>query len=133
MLLCRLNVLKKSKLFPPGKIVLTFYFFAIIDKNHHILSFLFLTYRSCTCGFLLLWSNRFKVQHTERHSMKDTPLHSLSVTSGYLTYCYLSYSLNQSGHSSLTSAIKETILARKLLFTGCFVFLVPVNPKDGSV
>ncbi len=63
------------------------------------LRFLFLADKSGTrCGLLLLWHICFRVRHVV--VFRDGILHTLVVTSGYLSYCCLS---SQSAHSALTS------------------------------
>jgi len=61
-------------------------------------------------------------------------LQQISVgTSGYLSYCCLSISSNQSSHSPLTSGINKTFSPTELLFTRYFHFFRPfsVNPRYG--
>ncbi len=62
-------------------------------------------------------------------------LQTLVVTSGYLSYCYLSIISNQSVHSPLTSDINKAFSSTQLLLTGYFLFFRPVsvNPRDGCV
>ncbi len=64
---------------------------------------------------------------------RDGILHSLVVTSDYLSYCCLSIISNQSAHSSLTSDINKAFSSTQLLLTGYFLFFGPfsVNPRDG--
>ncbi len=62
-------------------------------------------------------------------------LHTLVVTSGYLSYCCLSIISNQSVHSPLTSDLNKTFSSTQLPLTGYFLFFRPfsVNPRDGCV
>lgn len=62
-------------------------------------------------------------------------LHTLVLKSGYLSYCCLPISLNQSGLSPLTSDINKAFSPREPLFTGYFPFfsLFSVNPRDFCV
>ncbi len=64
---------------------------------------------------------------------RDGILHSLVVTSGYLSYCCLSIFSNQSAHSPLTSDINKAFSSTELPLTGYFLFFGPfsVNPRDG--
>ncbi len=68
---------------------------------NYILRFLFLAYRSA-----LVWSSA-AVAHLLQGSMcctfRDGILHTLVVTSGYLSYCCLSIISNQTANSPLTS------------------------------
>ncbi len=63
---------------------------------------------------------------------RDGLLHTLVVTSGYLSYCCLSIISNQPGHSPLTSGIDKVFSPRELPLTGYFLFFGPfsVNPRD---
>ncbi len=82
-----------------------------------------------------MWSSA-AVAHLLQGSMccafRDGILHTLVVTSGYLSYCCLSIISNQSVHSPLTSDINKTFSSTQLLFTGYFLFFGPfsVNPRD---
>ncbi len=60
-------------------------------------------------------------------------LHTLVVTSDYLSYRCLSIISNQSAHSPLTSDINKAFSSTQLLLTGYFLFFEPfsVNPRDG--
>ncbi len=53
---------------------------------------------------------------------RDGILHTLVVTSGYLSYCCLSIISNQSVHSPLNSDINKAFSSTQLLFTGYFSF-----------
>ncbi len=53
---------------------------------------------------------------------RDGILHTLVVTSGYLSYCCLSVISNQSAHSPLTSDINKAFSFTQLLLTGYFLF-----------
>ncbi len=65
-------------------------------------------------------------------AFRDVVLHTLVVTSGYLSYCCLSIISNLSAHSPLTSDINKAFSSTQLLFTGYFLFFGPfsVNPRD---
>ncbi len=64
---------------------------------------------------------------------RDGILHTLVVTSDYLSYCCLSIISNQSAHSPLTSDINKAFSSTQLLLTGYFLYFGPfsVNPRDG--
>ncbi len=64
---------------------------------------------------------------------RDGILHTLVVTSVYLSYCCLSIISNQSVHSPLTSDINKAFPSTQLPLTGYFRFFGPfsVNPRDG--
>lgn len=49
----------------------------------------------------------------------DAFLLTMIVQSGYLSYCILFVSLDQSGHSSLTSVINKSFPSIEVPFTGC--------------
>ncbi len=68
-------------------------------------------------------------------AFRDVIIHSLIVTSGYLSYCCLSIISNQSSHSHLTSDINKAFSSTQLPLTGYFLFFGPfsVNPRDGSM
>ncbi len=53
---------------------------------------------------------------------RDGILHTLVVTSGYLSYCCLSIISNQSAHSPLTSDINKVFSSTQLPLTGYFLF-----------
>ncbi len=99
-----------------------------------ILRFLFLSDRSGT----LVWSSAV-VAHLLQGStcctFRDGILHTLVVTSGYLSYCCLSIISNQSAHSPLTSDINKAFSSTQLPLTGYFLIFGPfsVNPRDGCV
>ncbi len=66
-------------------------------------------------------------------AFRDGILHTLVVTSGYLSYCCLSIISNQSAHSPLTSDINKAFSSTQLPLTGYFLLFWPfsVNPRDG--
>ncbi len=68
-------------------------------------------------------------------AFRDGILHTLVVTSGYLSYCCLSIISNQSAHSPLTSDINKAFPSTQLPLTGYFLFFRPfsVNLRDGCV
>ncbi len=83
-----------------------------------------------------VWSSA-TVAHLLQGSMccafRDGILHTLVVTSGYLSYYCLSIISNQSAHSPLTSDINKACSSTQLPLTGYFLFFGPfsVNPRDG--
>ncbi len=82
-----------------------------------------------------VWSSA-AVAHLLQGSMccafRDGILHTLVVTSVYLSYCCLSIISNQSAHSPLTSDINKAFSSTQLPLTGYFHFFGPfsVNPRD---
>ncbi len=58
---------------------------------------------------------------------RDGILHTLVVTSGYLSYCCLSIISNQSVHSLLTSDINKAFSSTQLPLTGYFLFFRPFS------
>ncbi len=66
-------------------------------------------------------------------AFRDGILDTLVVTSGYLSYCYLSINSNQSAHSPLTSDINKAFSSTQLPLSEYFLFFGPfsVNPRDG--
>ncbi len=83
---------------------------------------------SCAAGVHLLQGSMCCV-------FRDGILQTLVVTSGYLSYCYLSIISNQSVHSPLTSDINKAFSSTQLLLAGYFLFFGPfsVNPRDCCV
>ncbi len=85
-----------------------------------------------------MWSSA-AVAHLLQGSMccvfKDSILHILVVTRGYLSYCCLSIISNQSVHPPLTSDINKACSSTQLPLTGYFLFSGPfsVNARDGCV
>ncbi len=79
----------------------------------------------CCCSHLL--------QGSICCAFRDGILHTLVVTSGYLSYCCLFIISNQSAHSPLTSDINKAFSTTQLPLTGYFLFFGPfsVNPRDG--
>ncbi len=73
----------------------------------------------------LVWSSAAGA-HLLQGSMccvfRDGILHTLVVTSGYLSYCCLSIISNQSAHSPLTSDINKAFSSTQLPLTGYFLF-----------
>ncbi len=100
---------------------------------------------NCSLRFLFLADDRHPVwssaagAHLLQGSMccvfRDSILHILVVTSGYLSYCYLSIISNQSAHSPLTSDINKALSSTQLPLTGYFLLFGPfsVNSKDCCV
>ena len=66
---------------------------------------------------------------------RDALLHTTVVMCGYLPYCHLPVSFDQSGPSPLTSLINKAFSATELLPTGCFLFFTPfsANSRDCCV
>ena len=72
---------------------------------------------------------------------RDALLHTIVVMCGYLHYCHLPVSFDQSGPSPLTSLIYKAFLPTELLLTGCFLFFAPFsklsvvceNPRRSAV
>ena len=60
-------------------------------------------------------------------AFRDALLHSVVVTSDYLSYCCLSIILNQSGHSPLTSGTNKAFSPSKVPLTGYFLFFRPFS------
>ncbi len=60
-------------------------------------------------------------------AFRDGILHTLVVTSGYLSYCCLSIISNQSAHSPLASDINKAFSSTQLLLTGYFHFFGPFS------
>ena len=52
------------------------------------------------------------------------------VMRGYLHYCHLPASFNQSGPSPLTSLIKNAVLPAERLLTGCVSFFPPLSANS---
>ncbi len=99
-----------------------------------ILRVLFLSDRSGTrCGLLLTGAHL--LQGSTCCVFIDGLLHTLVVTSVYLSYCCLSIISNQSAHSPLTSDINKAFSSTQLPLTGYFLFFGPfsVNLRDGCV
>ncbi len=96
------------------------------------LHFLFLADRSGSrCGLLLLLPICFP--GSTCCAFRDGILHTLVVTSGYLSYCCLFIISDQSTHSPLTSDINKAFSTTQLSLTGYFLSFGPfsVNPRDG--
>ena len=53
---------------------------------------------------------------------RDAPLHTTDIMRGYLCYCRLPVTFDQSGPSPLTSFINEAFFLEELLLTVFFVF-----------
>ncbi len=66
-------------------------------------------------------------------AFRDGILHTLVVTSGYLSYCCLYIISNHSAHSPLTSDFNKAFSSTQLPDTGDFLFfwLFSVNHRDG--
>ncbi len=100
---------------------------------------------NCILNAVLIWPERHPVwssaagvhlfQGSTCCVFRDGILHTLVVTSGYLSYCCLSIISNQSVHSPLTSDINKAFSSTQLPLTGYFLLLgsFSVNPRDGCV
>ncbi len=66
-------------------------------------------------------------------AFRDGILHTLVVTSVYLSYCCLSIISNQSAHSPLTSDINKAFLSTQLPLTGYFHFFWPFSVNSEMV
>ncbi len=75
------------------------------------------------------------IQGSKCCAFRDGILHTLVVTSVYVSYCCLSIISNQSAHSPLTSVINKAFSSTQLPLNGYFLFFGPfsVNPRDGYV
>ncbi len=85
--------------------------------------------------YLFIFKVRHLLQGSTCCSFRDGILHTLVVTSGYLSYCCLSIISNQSAHSPLTSDINKAFSSTQLPLTEYFLFFGPfsVNPRNGCV
>ncbi len=74
-------------------------------------------------------------------AFRDGILHTLVITSGYLSYYCLSIISNQSAHSPLTSDINKAFSFTQLPLTGYFIFfgdktlemVMRENPRRSTV
>ena len=72
---------------------------------------------------------------------RDALLHTIVVMRGYLHYCYLPVSFDQSGPSPLISLINTAFLTAELLLTRCFLYhslptletVVHKNPRRSAI
>ena len=65
-------------------------------------------------------------------AFRDGILHTLVVTSGYLSYCCLSIISNHSAHSPLTSDINKAFPSTQLPLTGYVLFFGPFSRLPGE-
>ena len=61
---------------------------------------------------------------------RDALLHTTVVMRGYLQYCPLPVSFDQSGPSPLISLINKAFLPAELLLTGSFLFFTPFSENS---
>ncbi len=74
------------------------------------------------------------LQGTTCFAFRDGILHTLFVTSGYLSYCCLSIISNHSVYSPLTSDINKAFSSTQLLLSGYFFYSILCKPyRDGCV
>ena len=87
--------------------------------------------------YLVLGRTPFCLHNSLNYSrcctLRDALLHNTVLNSCYLSICGLSVSLNESGHSPLTSLI-TVFLPTELPLTECVLFIAPfsVNSRDCS-
>lgn len=93
------------------------------SHENYSFSFLFLT---CSWSFTAVAHLLHGLLCCE---VRDALLHTLIITSGYLSYCWLSIRSKQSGHPPLTSGINETFSSRELMFTGYLLFFQQFSVK----
>ncbi len=88
-----------------------------------------------------MWSSA-AVAHLLQGSMccvfRDSILHTLVVTSGYLSYCCLSIVSNQSAHSPLTFDINKAFSFTQHIQQDIYIYIYfflqfSVNPRDNCV
>lgn len=88
--------------------------------------------------YLVLGRTPFCLHNSLNYSrcctLRDALLHTTVLNSCYLSICGLSVSLNESGHSPLTSLINKVFLPTELPLTECVLFIAPfsVNSRDCS-
>lgn len=94
------------------------------SRNRALFCFVFLfkcsdRMQTVVCFLFLAVAFQLKVQHGVHSEMLF--LHTMVLTSGYLSYHCLSICLSQSAHS-LTSSINKAFSLTDLLLTGYFLF-----------
>ena len=96
----------------------------------------------CVCALLGIYSTYWSsavVAYPLRGLLccvfRDALLHTTVVMCGYLNYCHLPVSFDQSGPSPLTSLINKHFCPPELLLTGCFLFFASfsANSRDCCV
>ncbi len=123
---------QKSRLIRPGSVFPIFYCLILVSLCELYPPFPVLSWQQRHP----VWSSA-AVAHLLQGSMccvfRDGILHTLVITSGYLSYCCLFIISNQSVHSPLTSDINKAFLSTQLPLTGYFLFFGPssVNHRDG--
>ncbi len=126
MLSCSLRQRSKSRHIRPGNVFPIFYCPVLLSLCE--------LYPPCP---VLSWHEQHPVWssaavvHLLQGSMcwafRDGILHTLVVTSDYLSYCFLSIISNQSAHSPLTSDINKAFSSTQLPLTGYFLFFGPFS------
>ena len=88
--------------------------------------------------YLVLGRTPFCLHNSLNYSwccmLRDAILHTTVLNSCYLSICGLSVSLNESGHSPLTSLMNKVFLPTEMPLTECVLFITPfaVNSRDCS-
>ena len=71
-------------------------------------------------------------QHLTNCVFRDALLHTNVIMCGYLHYCHLPVSFDQSGPSPLISLTNKTFLPTELLLTGCLLFFLFFSPFSAN-